>query len=77
MTDVVTTLTPDKLTICSYGGFAPVCYKKDGKLVGRDISFLILFARQMALEVVPIEKDFNDIWTMPGKNVCDIAGRAS
>jgi ABC-type amino acid transport substrate-binding protein len=67
------TLVPGKLTVCTYGGFAPVCYKKDGQLVGLDVSFLTKFAVQERREIVLIERDFNDIWTMPGKNVCDIA----
>jgi ABC-type amino acid transport substrate-binding protein len=68
------TLVPGKLTVCTYGGFAPVCYRKAGQLVGLDISFLTQFARQEDREIVLIEKEFDGIWTLPGKNVCDIAG---
>jgi ABC-type amino acid transport substrate-binding protein len=73
-TPVLMTLVPGKLTVCTYGGFAPVCYKKDGKLVGLDVSFLTEFAGQQRREIVLIEKEFDDIWTLPGKDVCDIAG---
>jgi ABC-type amino acid transport substrate-binding protein len=68
------TLVPGKLTVCTYGGFAPVCYRKDGQLVGLDVSFLTKFARQEGREIVLIEKEFDGIWTLPGENVCDIAG---
>jgi ABC-type amino acid transport substrate-binding protein len=73
-TPALITLVPGKLTVCTYGGFAPVCYKKDGKLVGLDVSFLTEFAKQEGREIVLIEKEFDDIWTMPGKDVCDVAG---
>lgn len=68
------TLVPGKLTVCTYGGFAPVCYKKDGQIVGLDVSFLTEFAGQERREIVLIEKTFDDIWTLPGEDVCDIAG---
>jgi ABC-type amino acid transport substrate-binding protein len=69
------TLHPGKLTVCTYGGFAPVCYKDAaGHLVGYDVSFLTRFAGQEGREIVLIEKKFDDIWTLPGKDVCDIAG---
>ena len=39
-TAVVHTLTPGVLTVCTYGGFAPVCYKNPaGQLIGLDVSF--------------------------------------
>jgi hypothetical protein len=74
VTPALITLVPGKLTVCTYGGFAPVCYKKDGKLVGLDVSFLTVFAGQEGREIVLMEKAFDDIWTVPGKDVCDIAG---
>jgi ABC-type amino acid transport substrate-binding protein len=71
----VTTLFPDRLTVCTYGGFAPVCYKNaDGQLVGFDVSFLTRFAESLGLPIVTIEKSFNGIWTWPGKDECDVAG---
>jgi ABC-type amino acid transport substrate-binding protein len=71
----VTTLFPDRLTVCTYGGFAPVCYKNpDGQLIGLDVSFLTRFAESLGLAIVTIEKPFKDIWTWPGKNECDVAG---
>lgn len=73
----VTTLFPGRLTVCTYGGFAPVCYKNPaGQLIGLDVSFLTRFAESLGLAIVTIEKPFNDIWTWPGKEkgVCDIAG---
>ncbi|MFZ6723422.1 substrate-binding periplasmic protein [Undibacterium sp. Ji49W] len=70
----ITTLTPGKLTVCTYGGFAPVCYKdKDGKLTGLDVIFLEKFALSLGLDIVLIEHDFDGIWTMPDENRCDIA----
>jgi hypothetical protein len=70
----VTTLNAGELTVCTYGGFAPVCYKNPaGQLIGLDVSFLTRFAESLGLTIVTIEKDFNDIWTWPRKNECDIA----
>jgi len=70
-----TTLVPGKLTVCTYGGFAPVCYKDaTGQLIGLDVSFLTRFAGQMSLEIVLIEKEFDGIWTLPDADVCDVAG---
>lgn len=70
----VTTLTPGLLTVCTYGGFAPVCYKNDsGKLDGLDISFLRHFAKNWNLDIKFIEQPFNNIWQRPGENECDIA----
>ena len=46
-TDVLkfATLNPWQLTVCTYGGFAPVCYKNPaGQLIGLDVSFLTRFA---------------------------------
>lgn len=71
----VTTLFPGQLTVCTYGGFAPVCYKNPaGQLIGLDVSFLTRFAESLGLAIMTIEKPFKDIWTWPGEDVCDIAG---
>jgi ABC-type amino acid transport substrate-binding protein len=71
----VETLVPGQLTVCTYGGFAPVCHKNpDGHLIGLDVSFLTRFAESLRLPIVMIEKPFDLIWTLPGENVCDIAG---
>jgi ABC-type amino acid transport substrate-binding protein len=68
------TIVPGKLTVCTYAGFAPVCYKNAaGHLVGYDVSFLTKFAVKEGREIVLIEKEFEEIWTLPGKDVCDIA----
>lgn len=71
----LTTLAPGKLTVCTYGGFAPVCYKKNpqDKPIGFDITFLEKFALCMDLQIVWIEHKFDGIWTMPNENKCDIA----
>ena len=77
MTDTPTfiTLVPGKLTVCTYGGFAPVCYKNAaGQLIGYDVSFLTRFAQQNGREIVLIEKEFDGIWKLPDANVCDVAG---
>jgi ABC-type amino acid transport substrate-binding protein len=77
MTDTAAFLTivPGKLTVCTYGGFAPVCYKNAaGQLIGYDVSFLTRFAQQEGREIVLIEKEFDGIWKLPDANVCDVAG---
>ena len=71
----VATLLPGRLTVCTYGGFAPVCYKNPAdQLIGLDVSFLTRFAESLGLAIVTIDKPFDGIWTLPGENVCDIAG---
>jgi ABC-type amino acid transport substrate-binding protein len=73
--ETVETLAHGQLTVCTYGGFAPVCYKNPGKqLVGFDVSFLTRFAESLGLAIVTIEKPFDGIWTLPGEDICDIAG---
>jgi ABC-type amino acid transport substrate-binding protein len=74
-TAAVATLTPGQLTVCTYGGFAPVCYKNAaGQLIGLDVSFLTRFAESLGLAIVTLEQPFNDIWKRPGENKCDVAG---
>jgi ABC-type amino acid transport substrate-binding protein len=69
------TLKPGLLTVCTYGGFAPVCYKNPaGQLIGLDVSFLTRFAESLGLAIRLIEKPFDGIWTLPGTNECDVAG---
>lgn len=71
----VATLVHGQLTVCTYGGFAPVCYKnRAGELIGLDVSFLTRFAASLGLAIVTIEKPFDRIWTLPDENECDIAG---
>jgi hypothetical protein len=73
----VKTLHPGKLTVCTYGGFAPVCYRDAaGHLVGYDVSFLRKFAEQQHLAIELIGVPFDYIWTLPAKKppVCDVAG---
>jgi len=71
----VATLVPDRLTACTYGGFAPVCYTNPaGQLIGLDVSFLTRFAESLGLAIVTTEQPFDGIWTLPGANVCDVAG---
>jgi ABC-type amino acid transport substrate-binding protein len=71
----VATLFPGQLTICTYGGFAPVCYKNPaGQLIGLDVSFLTRFSESLGLAIVAIEKPFGGIWKKPNANRCDIAG---
>lgn len=69
----VTTLYPGKLTVYTYGGFAPVCYKEKGELTGLDVFFLKKFSDKLKLDLVLIEHEFKDLWTLPGKGDCDIA----
>jgi ABC-type amino acid transport substrate-binding protein len=71
----IETLVPGRLTLCTYGGFAPVCYRDaDGKLIGLDVAFLTAFAHEHDLHVGTIEQPFADIWKRPGQDLCDIAG---
>jgi ABC-type amino acid transport substrate-binding protein len=74
-TAAVTTLFPGQLTVCTYGGFAPVCYKNAaGQLIGLDVSFLTRFAESLGLAIVTLEQPFDNIWKRPGENKCDVAG---
>ena len=71
----VSTLVPGTLTVCTYGGFAPVSYKNpEGQLIGLDVSFLTRFAESLGLTMVAREDRFDGIWTLPGANSCDVAG---
>jgi ABC-type amino acid transport substrate-binding protein len=70
-----TTLVPGSLTVCTYGGFAPVCHRDAaGALVGLDVDFLARFADSLGLGFVAHERPFDGIWTLPGADACDIAG---
>ena len=70
----VTTLHAGRLTVCTYGGFAPVCFKDAaGDLVGLDVSFLARFAESEGLVLDMIDRTFDGIWALPDMNVCDIA----
>ena len=70
----VTTLHAGRLTVCTYGGFAPVCFKDAaGDLVGLDVSFLTRFAESEGLALDMIDRTFDGIWALPDMNVCDIA----
>jgi ABC-type amino acid transport substrate-binding protein len=73
----VATKVPGQLTVCTYGGFAPVCYKNPaGQLIGLDVSFLTRFAERLGLAIQTIETPFDGIWTLPGAGAgaCDVAG---
>ena len=77
MTDTggVKTLVQDQLSVCTYGGFAPVCYTNPaGQLIGLDVSFLTRFAESLGLAIVVTEQPFDGIWKLPGAGVCDVAG---
>lgn len=70
----VSTLHPGRLTVCTYGGFAPVCFKDaDGNLVGLDVAFLVRFAEGEGLSLDLVDRSFNGIWALPGMDECDIA----
>jgi ABC-type amino acid transport substrate-binding protein len=74
-TTAIETLVTGQLTICTYGGFAPVCYKTAaGQLIGLDVSFLTRFAERLGLGIILKEEQFDRIWTRPGADMCDIAG---
>jgi len=63
------------LTVCIYGGFAPFCYTNPaGQIIGLDIAFLTRFAESLGLAMVTIERPFDGLWTLPGANLCDVAG---
>ena len=70
----ITTLHAGRLTVCTYGGFAPVCFKDAaGNLVGLDVSLLTRFAESEGLALDMIDRTFDGIWALPDMNVCDIA----
>lgn len=70
----VTTLHAGRLTVCTYGGFAPVCFKDAaGDLVGLDVAFLTRFAEGEGLALDLIDRTFDGIWALPDMDVCDIA----
>lgn len=70
----VTTLHSGRLTVCTYGGFAPVCFKDAaGALVGLDVSFLARFAEGEGLALDLIDRTFDGLWALPDMDVCDIA----
>ncbi|MEJ8826800.1 transporter substrate-binding domain-containing protein [Variovorax humicola] len=74
-TVAVRTLIPNVLTICTYGGFAPVCYRdKFGVLTGFDVGFLTRFADSIGLKIMTLERPFDALWLRPGNDECDIAG---
>jgi ABC-type amino acid transport substrate-binding protein len=73
--EAITTLVPGQLTVCTYGGFAPVCYTNPaGQLIGLDVSFLTRFAESLGLAMVTKEQPFDGMWKLPGTNACDVAG---
>lgn len=70
----VTTLHSGRLTVCTYGGFAPVCFNDAaGNLVGLDVVFLSRFAEAAGLALDLIDRSFNGLWALPGMDECDIA----
>ncbi len=73
-TAAATTLHSGRLTVCTYGGFAPVCFKDAaGDLVGLDVAFLSRFAVGEGLALDMIDRTFDGIWALPAMDVCDIA----
>lgn len=72
--NVPTTLHPGRLTVCTYGGFAPVCHKDaGGRLAGLDVAFLLRFAQEQHLTLDMVDRSFDGIWALPGMGECDIA----
>jgi ABC-type amino acid transport substrate-binding protein len=70
----IETLSQGQLTLCTYGGFAPVCYRSpDGQLTGYDVSFLARFAESIGLTLATIEQPFDGLWARPGEGECDVA----
>jgi ABC-type amino acid transport substrate-binding protein len=68
------TIKPGVITVCTYSGFAPVCFVKDGEPAGKDISFLKKFAADHGMKVKFIVLPyFVGIWRQPGDGLCDIA----
>ncbi|HSS78893.1 MAG TPA: transporter substrate-binding domain-containing protein [Thermoanaerobaculia bacterium] len=69
------TLETGKLKVCMYPGFLPfVGMNKIQEWIGWDVTYLQGFAGQQNLRFVPVNiPDFNNIWTLPGNNTCDIA----
>jgi ABC-type amino acid transport substrate-binding protein len=67
------TITPNRLTICTYTEFAPFSYEEQGKIVGSDIFLLECFAQEMGVGISIVRKEFAGLWLMPGQGECDIA----
>ncbi|KAI9004006.1 hypothetical protein DFJ74DRAFT_713519 [Hyaloraphidium curvatum] len=69
-----TLLTPNVLTVASYHSFRPVAYRApDGQPAGRDLDFLSRFASRHGLELRVVWRPFDGIWTLPGREECDVA----
>lgn len=70
------TLVPGQLKVCLYPGFLPfVGMNTIPEWIGWDVTYLQGFAGQQNLRLVPVSiAKFDDIWTLPGKDQCDIAG---
>ena len=71
----IQTITPGILTIAIYVGFPPIVYNDvDKTIIGTDIQYLQKFAKQNDLKIVYyISEEFDKIWELPGKDVCDIS----
>jgi ABC-type amino acid transport substrate-binding protein len=68
------TIEPGVLKVYTYSGFAPVCFCKDDKPAGKDISFLTAFAADHGMKVeFTVLPYFDGIWRTPGEDFCDIA----
>jgi ABC-type amino acid transport substrate-binding protein len=73
----ITTLQPRVLTVCLYPNFAPfVSYDGETKVwSGGDVDFLKAFGEAHGLHFNVVKEDaFQNIWTLPGNNDCDVAG---
>jgi len=71
--NVISTVYPDVLTICTYTEFAPFAYEDGGEILGTDISLLTAFARDINLEVDIVKRAFAGLWEAPGNGDCDIS----
>jgi len=74
---VINTIKPGVLTISAYSNFYPVCYEKNGKLLGLDVDIMKQFSKLCKLKTkFIIKKHFNDIWLDPvnGKSDVSIGG---
>ncbi len=74
---VINTIKPGILTISAYANFYPVCYQKNGKLMGLDVEIMKQFAKLCKLKTkFIIKKKFKDIWLDPvtGKSDVSIGG---
>lgn len=71
----ITTISQGTLQVCLYPGFKPFAWKEGSVWKGWDVDYVKDFAKVNSLKLQIVEIGaFDDIWMLPGRNTCDIAG---